>query len=91
VAESKIQTIESSVEAIELQQPSCYLRVTFTLEPNQAPQTFGEMLLYFAQQQEQFNARMNEQFAAQAERMETLTSKPPAARKAEPQVPWKSQ
>ncbi|KAE9292074.1 hypothetical protein PF008_g25170 [Phytophthora fragariae] len=48
------------------------------------PQTFGEMLAFVAQQQVQFQERLSEQIAAQNARFETLVSKPPAARKAEP-------
>ena len=54
------------------------------MDASNAPQMFSEMLQFFAQQQEQFHARMNEQIAAQAVRLEAITSKPPAARKAEP-------
>jgi hypothetical protein len=28
------------------QQPSCYLCVVFIMDPNQTPQTFGEMMQY---------------------------------------------
>ncbi|ETM33525.1 hypothetical protein F441_19898 [Phytophthora nicotianae CJ01A1] len=48
------------------------------------PQTFGEMLQFFSQQQSRLQEHISEQIAAQNARFETLTSKPPAARKAEP-------
>ncbi|ETO61844.1 hypothetical protein F444_20197 [Phytophthora nicotianae P1976] len=54
------------------------------MEQTNAPQTFGEMLQFFAHQQERLQAAMNEQIAAQAARLEAIASRPPATRRAEP-------
>lgn len=51
--------------------------------PN-TPQTFGEMMQFFAQQNAMFQAQLREQIDAQAARFDHLASKPLAARKAEP-------
>ncbi|OWZ19109.1 hypothetical protein PHMEG_0006693 [Phytophthora megakarya] len=54
------------------------------MDQSATPKTFGGMLLFFAQQQVQFQTHLQEHLAAQNARFGTLETKPPDAQKSEP-------